>query len=393
VVIAPSFSDVRDLSPLNAKLYISSSERKADMTGDAALHGKRGELKGQLEAGEYKTLVDVMLDETGRLIQKLTQSREPVPFWVSGVVVALVTLSIGLLLSLVFGEFVPARREAIVIGPGLVVFALVAMLLTRIAQGILWTTLCDHLLDTIGLEADLADLQRWLAASYRMRKQLLFCIAWAAALTSYVVAVGFAMEGGFMGVGMTFLSASTAFQYGTLLYSFILIVSFCTRLSRYQIKLYATDPGSSGIIGHLSAMIENEAFIGAVLSALYTLFYASIGQLTLAAAIGLVVGGWALPIAVFVTGQRALTKIITRGKQKTLDGIQAKIDELTAQGNIADRETTDAVNRLMDLHERIKGARSSALDLGAGLKFLNSLLLPLIAFLLSNLDRVLELFR
>jgi hypothetical protein len=47
------------------------------------------------------------------------------------------------------------------------------------------------------------------------------------------------------------------------------------------------------------------------------------------------------------------------------------------------------MNRLMDLHDRIKATRSSALDLRAGLAFLNSLLLPLIAFLLANLDRVL----
>jgi hypothetical protein len=95
----------------------------------------------------------------------------------------------------------------------------------------------------------------------------------------------------------------------------------------------------------------------------------------------------------FVTGQRALSKMIARRKWKTLGGIQAGIDPLAARENIADGATTGAINRLMNLHDRIKATRSSALDLRAGLAFLDSLLLPLMAFLLAKLDRVLELFR
>lgn len=46
----------------------------------------------------------------------------------------------------------------------------------------------------------------------------------------------------------------------------------------------------------------------------------------------------------------------------------------------------------MDYHDRIKATRNSALDLRAGLNFLNSLLLPLIAFVLGNLDKILAYF-
>lgn len=74
------------------------------MTKDTALIEKREELKRQLAAGEYKTLVDVMLDGMGRLIQKLTRNPEPLPFWYSAVVIALVTLLIGSLTSILLGE-------------------------------------------------------------------------------------------------------------------------------------------------------------------------------------------------------------------------------------------------------------------------------------------------
>jgi hypothetical protein len=53
----------------------------------------------------------------------------------------------------------------------------------------------------------------------------------------------------------------------------------------------------------------------------------------------------------------------------------------------------EAINRLLDYHDRVKDTRGSALDLRASLNFLNSLLLPPLAFLLADLDRLLALFK
>ena len=47
------------------------------MAEDNALLKGRQELKRQLLAGEYKTLIDVLLDAVGRLVQRLTGSAEP----------------------------------------------------------------------------------------------------------------------------------------------------------------------------------------------------------------------------------------------------------------------------------------------------------------------------
>jgi len=365
------------------------------MIEDATLLDKREELKRQLATGEYRTLVDVVLDSTGRLIQKLTRSRKPASYWVSAVILVLITLLIGLLISLVSGELDPARQEGILLGliVVIVIATLASMVLAKHAQGILLSTLRDHLVDAIEAEADLDELHRWLVGRYNMRKQLFFCVALTALMSSYTTAMGLAIGGEFIGLGVTFLGAIAYFLGGTLIYLYFLVVVFCARLSSYQLKLHAANPGSSEIIDHLSGMIGHEAFIGAVLSASLSVGYALLGQLSLPVVIALVATGWGPTIIVFVTGQRALTKIIARRKWKTLGGIQARIDALAAQENIADGATTDALNRLMDLHDRIRATRSSAMDLRAGLAFLNSLLLPLIAFLLANLDRVLELFR
>jgi len=47
------------------------------MAEDNALLEKRKELERELVAGEYKTLIDVLLDRVGRLIQRLTRNAKP----------------------------------------------------------------------------------------------------------------------------------------------------------------------------------------------------------------------------------------------------------------------------------------------------------------------------
>ncbi len=81
------------------------------MINDTELTQKRHELKRQLDTGEYKTLVDVILDGTSRLIQKLTRGSEPRSFLYSGLAIALITLLISFLISLLIGETDPIRWE------------------------------------------------------------------------------------------------------------------------------------------------------------------------------------------------------------------------------------------------------------------------------------------
>jgi hypothetical protein len=101
---------------------------------------------------------------------------------------------------------------------------------------------------------------------------------------------------------------------------------------------------------------------------------------------------WVPLIALFILYQTSLASIIRRAKWKTLNEIQTQVEELRATGSLKDKETIEAINRLMDFHDRVKATRNSAIDSSTIINFINSLLLPLIAFLLGNLDKVLLLF-
>jgi len=175
-------------------------------------------------------------------------------------------------------------------------------------------------------------------------------------------------------------------------YYLFLYLTLPARLSRYQFKLYAADPSSSEVIDHLSDMLNNVVYIAAVLAAIATLASVLFGLVTLTHIIRLVLTGWGPLIALFVINQYTLAKIITKAKWKKLSEIQAKIETLEAEEDIPSEKTLAHLGKLMDYHDRIKATRNSALDLRAGLNFLNSLLLPLLAFVLANLKEVLKLF-
>jgi hypothetical protein len=49
--------------------------------------------------------------------------------------------------------------------------------------------------------------------------------------------------------------------------------------------------------------------------------------------------------------------------------------------------------KLMDYHDRISNTPNSALNLRSSLNFLNSLLLPVLAFLIGNLKDVIGFFQ
>lgn len=360
------------------------------MTEETKLTQKREELKRQLDAGEYKTLIDVMLDGTGRFIQKLTRSLALPPFWYSALVLALITLSISFLISILLGEFYPARREFILTE------VLIAGILLPIWIGFkayldsFFTNVHDHLLDAIESGDDLVDFQRWLAAVGNQKRPLFLGLVFGILYGSYRSVFHSKELGSFIGYGPTIFLVIIFFaSVGISFYYFFLFIALPGRLGRYRFELYAADPSSSEIIDHLSDMLSNFVYLWAVLTALAVLLSRLFrGQWDDIWLIEL----WIPLILLFAFNQYALRRIITRAKWETLNDIQAQVETLQAQEAILGKETLGHIDKLLDYHDRIKATRNSALDVRAGLNFLNSLLLPLLAFVLANSDRVVSLF-
>ena len=368
------------------------------MTEEAELTQEREELNRRLAAEEYKTLIDVILGGTGRLVQKLTRSPRRPSFWYSAVAITLLWVLAVTVVSMLGGDDFEALiaffgSENLLLVPVVMVALVFAFVIGhKVYIGIVFRTLYEHLLDAIEAVADLADLQGWLTALCNTKRALLLSLVFSIVIGAYSTILLSSIVGGFIGFGPTMLFVIGDFQLGITVYLLFLFLVLPVRLRRYRFRLYASDPSSSEVIDHLSGLFSNFVYLVAVLATLGTLVMAVFGFLTLSVIIIAVLVVWGPLVVLFVINQYALSKIITRAKWTKLNEVQAKIEALETQEDILSEKTLGHLGRLMDYHDRIKATRDSALDLRAALNFLNSLLIPLLALILANLDKVLGLF-
>jgi hypothetical protein len=159
----------------------------------------------------------------------------------------------------------------------------------------------------------------------------------------------------------------------------------------YKLKLYSADPASSTIIGHLSNMFMTTVYLSALLVTILTVIAIATGSLFPAVTFLLLVPLWGTITFVFVTIQYSLAHIISNGKNETLNTIHAQIERLRIDENYSNNDARQTYNWLLDYYDRVRATRGSAMNIRSTLGFLNSLLLPLLAFVLANFDRLLEL--
>ena len=101
---------------------------------------------------------------------------------------------------------------------------------------------------------------------------------------------------------------------------------------------------------------------------------------------------WVPTALQFVANQSAIQKIIVNAKLQTLKRLQAQIRALqNSDLGAAPDAAISRINQLMDLHDRIKAKPNSILNLSTGLSFLNQMMLPLLGWLLGNIDKLLGL--
>jgi hypothetical protein len=369
------------------------------MTTDTALIEKREELKRRLAAGEYKTLVDVFLAWTYHVIQKTTRRSKPLPIWLIMIIVSLGVTLIAFAIIYISGDiafFLVLNRTSgglgilTIFSESVIAIAIVIAMNQYIRKiFVLWR---DETLDATESVASLDDFEDWLKKTCNWRLHLLVTIIAVIILNPIGTSLIKTQLGISVGYGSILsLYIFSMFLYA-LLYLFLMVILLSVRLRRYDLKLFAADPSSSELISHLSGELVSVIYIvtAYMISGLITIGLV-FGVVDLHVVIAQVLLGWLPIIALFTLIQTSLSNIIRRAKWKTLNEIQEKVEKLQAVENFEDKETMEAINRLMDYHDRVKATRNSALDLNSTLHFINSLLLPLLAFLLGNIDKLIAL--
>jgi hypothetical protein len=295
-------------------------------------------------------------------------------------------------LILFIGESPNQALEDFLIFLPLTVIVYLCTLGTRKYWHMVMSTISNHLLDTLIALEDIRDLDDWLRSWANRRAELIFSILFAILFETYFVLAAL-----FTGDMLPRIPVLIAFlplfiQMGLLFYDFFRALSMPLRIQRYQFKLYQVDPASSDIIARLAGLFTAFIFLIAVIVGILSLLLGVFNPLPLYGSIFVLAVAWLPLFLAFGVTQRALRQIIKQGKQKALNEIQAKVEKLQAREEIPGEETLKHIRALIDYHDYIKSRRDSTLDLRAGLNFLNSLLFPVVGFLLGNLRELVSIF-
>jgi hypothetical protein len=371
------------------------------MSTDTALIEKREELKRRLAAGEYETLVDIFLERFDRLIRKITRRSKALPIWlITGILCFVLTLIAFMTIYIAgdwsnlvhFGGLLGFEYTVIVLRMLFnYVFYIASVVVINQYIGGIFIFWRDNMLDVTESAASLEQFEDWLEKVCNWRWHFLMAIIGGLLGGLYVVAIINARLGVFIGYGLTFPIMVITIFFTAFLYLFLMVMLLSARLRGYDLKLFAADPSNSALVSHLSGKLGIGIYLVALFASIQTLSTAMTGFLPVVGIV-LVLILWLPIISMFILNQTSLAAIIRRAKWQTLNEIQLKVEKLQATENFEDKEIMEAMNRLLDYHDRVKATRNSAIDLGTILHFINSLLLPLLAFVLGNLDTVLALF-
>jgi hypothetical protein len=365
------------------------------MTENNEVSKNREAIKAEIEAGKYKSLARVILNWTGRLVQRFTFAAKPPSFWYNSIVFALFTLLVAALLGVFLGNPItnvsPDIRTKLILGGLLGTFIGSSFLIAAaITHQKFLGTLDDSVLDVIVSEDDLSDLRRWLTDTFNMKGQLLISLVPALVILPLLNLLLTLLTGINLDITVYIVAIMAGFQAFVALPMLLVSFTMPHRLSRYQLKLFSVDPSSSEVIDSLSDAINSVLIIAGILLALLSIIFFLFTPTVTFSYVTIPIP-WLILIIVFVSGQYALAKIINKAKWNTLNDIQTQIETLQAQTEILSEETLGHINKLLDYHNRIRTTHNSALDIRAGLSLLQSLLLPLISLLIANLLQVLDI--
>ena len=362
------------------------------MADDPALVEKREEIKKRHAEGAYPMQLLKWVDRTGQLIQRIFRTADPPSYWLSASVLVMIPVLIDVGMSLFLGEFQKSsRRELIPLELATAGLLLVMLVAGKLTFDLLSTTMHKHLLDSITSMKDLTDIHHW-GKSLSSNKALFFGLCFSifmVGVNAYFISIP---KLGFISPGWVLFVFIIMGGLGMGLYHLLQVLHWEIRLGRYQLNLYPMDPRNSEVIDRLSSMHRSSLYLYALVGIAMTVLFTGFGLTTTFWIILLIITMWSPVISFFIIGQVSLSNIITNAKWQKLNQIQARIEKLVVEGNIEDKDTLETIKRLIEFHNQILGTPNSALNFRSGLNFINSLMLPLIAFVLGNLDLVLGLF-
>jgi hypothetical protein len=339
---------------------------------------------------ERKTAPAIILNVPNVVLGKLTRKGGFLPVWLSALILGLVIFLPSYALALLLGEQQQLRDI------GWTVFSTLQLTYISVVACYydlhlnILKTLRTKILPSIASKDDRAELLNSIQLTTRPKHSLILILS--IILGVILVTGGTLAYGRHPGFGLPLSASFGGLFMGVVGYYLIWTLYLTRQLGNFRFRINEFTPGSSRIIHDIQGMLNRHVYILALFFMVVTIVI-SLDQYTVwFLGVGLLLG-WTPTITQFFLTQHVIGRIIVNAKWEALEQIQSEIKALKNNGQLKDKETTDAINRLLDLHDRVQKIRNSTFDLHAGLNFLNQLMLPVVGWIIGNMERLASLIR
>jgi hypothetical protein len=358
------------------------------MTNDALIQ-KHSHLLQDFDLHSDNFLIARAVRLVDHAIRKVTRNPQPLSLPYLSAFILFFSVLPGFVTILLLGETTPFKVVGVAWILGVTVSTLGALTANYLGRYTL-KYIKDYLLN-IQDAGDLDDLHNYLhilwSPAHPYQRIFVPAVLWgifASSLFSYVA-------GEFAGIGVVIGTLVFGFNLGIGFDYLIWIIGLPKHFEKYHYVLNNVNPASSEIVYRIANMFNKVMYVHAVYFTVATISAVSLGKANYIA-IPVVLAFWTALTIQFISTQSALKNIISTAKWNTLNNIQADIRALQSSGTLMQKETTDAINRLMDLHERIRLTPDSTMNIGTSLNFINQLFLPILGATLSELEFILRFF-
>lgn len=345
-------------------------------------------------ASTYQSIPSFFVSIVDQTLERIIRRENAFPNTYSIIIIILLNCLIyfGIILLLIQPAQASAVERSILIGTSIFVPVIisVSVFTERMHRQLIQHTL-PQALECLPEMSDRQDLKQWVGQVFSLKTQTIAPLLsglFAGLLLAYGVSLLLNTN---LTIGGVVAIIVYAIQSASYICTYYMILALPHRFAIYNVKLFAVSPGDSEIIEQLSNLLSRNVIAIGILASFFTLWFWIFQIFQPIWTVLLLLAQWLVIISAFSIGQSALAALIKQAKRRKLNDIQARIELIEREGDISRKEDLESIQRLVEYHERVKKTRASALDFNAVLQFLQTLLLPLIASIIANINEIIKL--
>lgn len=354
----------------------------------------RDELREEIERVYQNSLMRRYWGFIGRGLARLAGRKDEAPLWVSLTLAMFIVQSITQIVLAALKEPASVSPVSIQNSYPMLVYIWFCIIVFQGLVDHFFLHLKKTFVEALDLPASEETITSWLRMVGRIPFQRTLTLLFAVFFAITTVFVIFIEQGTPVGITIyiftILLFSQMAFHVFWIL---IIAITFTFWIRDWKFILFQDDPSRSYVLQTLHQVSSSILLIIALLMALNIILVIPLNLYSQAYLFISVSVFWVPALLYFWLSESSYAKLVRDAKLDRLTAIQIQIMEIERSQDMKQKEPAEAVQRLLDLHDRVKTASVSMINLNSVANLLGSLALPLLAFLINVFDIWQKIFK